>query len=113
YFKIFGGEGDSVHLSDAFLPFVVLLIVLVLLHLLIALLLPLRWPAIRAEFHRQLGDRLRHELETAYTPLPVELAHALLTDRREADKVIAEAREVAVWLQGREQTASIAGLYGA
>jgi len=36
--------------TDLLLPAVVVLIILVLMHVIIALVLPLRWPAIRAEF---------------------------------------------------------------
>ena len=48
------------------MPLVVLVGVLVVLHLLIALLLPMRWSAIRDEFHKHLEQRLQQELETAY-----------------------------------------------
>lgn len=112
YFNIYGSDSSSVHLSDVFLPFVVLLIVLVLLHLLISLLLPLRWPAIRGEFQRRLAERLRSELNAAYLPVPEEVAGALLRERQQAQKVIAEAADVATWLTGREQSAGVAGLYG-
>src|SRR5207244_4128742 len=43
YFDLWD-KGYQVHLADVLLPAVVLLIVLVCLHILITLLLPLRWP---------------------------------------------------------------------
>src|SRR5205807_6069764 len=55
-------RGYEVHLIDALLPLIVLLITLVMLHILIALLLPLRWRAIRGEFQGQLEQRLHTEL---------------------------------------------------
>ena len=99
-------------LFDAFLPLVVLLIVLVMLHILIVLLLPLRWPAIRGEFHRQLEGRLQTELASAYAPIPGDVAEALNGERRQVQQFLGEVREVAAWLGQREQAASIAGLYG-
>jgi hypothetical protein len=106
------GSADSVHLSDVLLPGVVLLAVLVLLHLLIALLLPLRWPNIRGEFQRLLESRLRQELADVYLPVPAEVAESLRSERRQVEKISAQTREVAAWLQQREKSASIEGLYG-
>ncbi len=90
----------------------VLLAVLIILHILIGLLLPLRWPAIRGEFERMLDARLRQELEAVYLPIPGEVAEDLRNERRQVEKVAAEAREVASWLEQREKSASIEGLYG-
>ncbi len=94
------------------MPFLATLVVLIILHLLIGLLLPLRWVAIRAEFRKQLGQRVQRELEGIYGPLAEELAAGLLQERAALDKMIAEVGEVAAWLRQREQSASIAGLYG-
>jgi hypothetical protein len=94
------------------LPLAVLLCVLVLLHLLIALLLPMRWPAIREQFKKRLGERLQEELNSTYAAVPGELATALAEERKQIETVVAETKEVAGWLQEREQAASIAGLYG-
>ena len=63
-------DNYKVQLFDVVLPFIVLLIVLMILHVLIALVLPLRWPAIRGEFQRQLERRLRSDLESAYAAIP-------------------------------------------
>ncbi len=104
--------GYQVHTTDILLPFVVLLAVLIVLHILIGLLLPLRWPAIRGEFEAQLDARLRQELDAVYLPLPGEVAEGLRNERRQVEKVAAEAHEVASWLEQREKSASIEGLYG-
>jgi hypothetical protein len=106
------GHGYNPHWTDVLLPVIVLVAVLVLLHVVIALLLPFRWAKIRGEFARKLDEQLRQELENVYEPIPGEIAVALRTERRQVEKVLSEAREVASWLQAREKSASIEGLYG-
>jgi hypothetical protein len=94
------------------LPLVVLLLVLVIMHLVITLLLPMRWSTIRGEFRRQLEDHLQADLESVFLPIPGELAEALQAERAEVERLLAETGEVAAWLTEQEQAASIAGLYG-
>ena len=43
-------ESYQFHLTDVLVPFVVLLMVLIVLHIVIVLILPIRWPTIRGEF---------------------------------------------------------------
>ncbi len=105
-------KGYEVHPADMLLPVFVVLAVLIILHLLIAILLPLRWPAIRSEFQKRLEVRLQQELESVYAPIPGDVAEAVLQDRRQVEKLAAETREVAAWLEKREQSGAIAGLYG-
>jgi hypothetical protein len=113
YFNPFQNPGISPpHLADMLLPVFVVLAVLIILHLLIAVLLPLRWPAIRGEFQKRLEVRLRQELEGVYAPIPGDVADAVAQDRRQVEKLAAETREVAAWLEKREQSGAIAGLYG-
>jgi hypothetical protein len=108
-----GSSNDSVHLSDVLLPFVALISVLVILHLLIVLLMPLRWAAIRGEFGRQLSTRVQQDLEAAYSSVPGEVAQGFLQERRQNEKLSGEVNEVATWLGEREQSATgIEGLYG-
>lgn len=97
---------------DVFMPAIVLVVVLLTLHLLIYLLLPLRWDKIRDTFHRQLEKRVREELEAAYLDMPGDLAEQLNEDRKKVEKLQGEAREVAAWLARREQASGIVGLYG-
>jgi 50S ribosome-binding GTPase len=97
---------------DLALPIFVTLAVLVILHVLIALLLPLRWSQIRGEFKSRLEKRLQQELENVYGPVPEDLAALLLAERRQVEKLAGETREVASWLRQREQSASVTGLYG-
>ncbi len=98
--------------SDLLLPPVVVLLTLVLLHLVIALLLPLRWPAIRAEFEDRLRARLHAEMAEYYGQVPLDLARAIDAERRDAEQLLGEVREVTSWLEQREQAASIVNLYG-
>jgi energy-coupling factor transporter ATP-binding protein EcfA2 len=104
--------GREFHLSDLFLPVMVMVMVMIVLHVLIAVLLPMRWLAIRAEFEKHLESRLRAELERGYSAAPAEVAQALLAERRQVEQFLGEIREVTGWLEQREQAASIAGLYG-
>jgi hypothetical protein len=113
YFNLWGVQpAPETRTVDILLPLIVLLAVLVILHLLIVLLLPLRWSAIRGEFHAQLEARLRKDLEEVYAPVPTDLADQLREERKQVEKLVAQTREVATWLAKREQSASITGLYG-
>ncbi len=100
------------HWGDLLLPFIVMVMMLIVLHVLIAIFLPLRWQSIRTEFENHLEERLRAELERGYLAAPAEVAQTLLAERREVEHFLDEIREVAGWLEQREQAASIAGLYG-
>jgi hypothetical protein len=88
------------------------LTVIIVLHLLILLLLPVRWPAIRGEFHRALESRLSEELGRVYLPVPGEVAAALADERRQVDALVADTKQVADWLAARQQAAHVAELYG-
>ncbi len=100
------------HLGELFMPLVVVVMVMIVLHVLITIFLPLNWKALRSDFERQLGDRLRADMVSEYGPLPGRLAEDLLAERRQVDQFVGEIREVAAWLSQREQSASIMGLYG-
>ena len=87
-------------------------IILVLLHIAIALVMPMRWPAMRGEFLRHLERRLQTELQSVYAPIPNEVANVMQQERRQVQRLAAETGEVASWLEQREQAATISGLYG-
>jgi hypothetical protein len=106
------GEETMPQLADFLLPLVVVLVVLVVLHVLIALLLPLRWHAIRGEFQRRLEARVRGELESVYGPVPGDVAETLRNERKQVEQLLGETREVAAWLEQRQQAASVRELYG-
>jgi hypothetical protein len=98
--------------GDLFLLFAAVLMVLIILHVLVSLFLPLRWPAIRSEFQGQLERRLHADLEEAYTAVPNEVAALLRAERGQMEKLLGDVREVTRWLEQREQAASIAAMYG-
>jgi hypothetical protein len=99
-------------LGDLALPIIAVLAVLVLLHIGIALVMPMRWPAMRGEFLRHLERRLQSELESVYAPIPGDVALIMRQERRQVEQLADQTREVASWLEQREHDASIAGLYG-
>ena len=92
---------------------IVPLVVIIVFHLLILLLLPVRWPAIRGEFRKRLDARLIAELERVYLPIPGDIAAALQEERKQVDALIADAKQVNDWLTERQQAARVAELYGA
>lgn len=102
----------SFNWQDLLLPAVVMVLVIVLLHVLIAVVLPMRWPALRAEVENALKQRLGDELRRHYAPLPTTAAHEVLGERRQVEALLNEVREVTAWLESREQAASITNLYG-
>jgi hypothetical protein len=101
-----------VSMLDLLLPFALTLVVLILLQLLCALVLPVRWSAVRQDFHRQLVTRLESELAGVYAGIPEATAQALLKEQARVDELLAAVREVRTWLEEKQTAASIAGLYG-
>jgi energy-coupling factor transporter ATP-binding protein EcfA2 len=89
------------------------LTVMVVFHLLIVTLLPVRWPGIRGDFSRALGKRFEAELDQAYLPVPGEVAAALEAERKELNALLADGRQVSEWLAARQSAARIGELYGA
>jgi hypothetical protein len=89
---------------------IVPLVTVVVLHMLVEMLLPMRWPAIRGEFQRRLNRRLAEALHDAYAPIPADVAASLRADRERVEQLRAEVAEVAGWLAQREQAANIQGL---
>lgn len=88
------------------------LTVMVVFHLLIVALLPVRWPAIRGDFSRALGKRFEAELDQAYLPVPGETAAAIAAERAELDSLLADGKQVSEWLAARQGAARIGELYG-
>jgi energy-coupling factor transporter ATP-binding protein EcfA2 len=98
--------------SELLMPVIVTLISLVAMQVLIQLVLPLRWPRIRGEFQGLLEQRLRQALLGGYAAIPVDLAEELRGERRKVEDLVKEVREVFAWLEQRQQSASVTGLYG-
>ncbi|QEL18053.1 GTPase [Limnoglobus roseus] len=95
------------------LPFFVTLGTLILLHVLVSLVFPVRWPAIRGEFERKLRGRLEAEYLRAYQSVPKESAANVLQDRQQVESVIRETGEITEWLTARESATHVGELYGA
>jgi hypothetical protein len=88
------------------------LTVVIVFHLLILLLLPIRWPAIRGRFLAKLRSRLSAEMERVYLPIPGEIAATLSHERHQVDQLLDQTNTVAAWLQERQQAAHVSELYG-
>ncbi len=94
------------------LPLYITLGVLVVLHLVILAVLPVRWAAIRGEFRGRLAGKLRDEFRRAFLPVPDETAAAVADEKRQVEYLVTETREVADWLRDREEAAHVGELYG-
>jgi hypothetical protein len=104
--------GVEFHLWDLAKLAAAPLLVMIVLHVLIVLVLPLRWHAIQGVFQRQLERRLQAELTQAFARIPDDTLEGLRDDQRRIEKLLGEVREVTGWLDQREHAATIAGLYG-
>jgi len=93
-------------------PLAVVILTMVILHVLIAVLIPMRWPTLRTQFHRKLQDRLNTELTSVYAPLTGQLAADLNADRERVQHYLGEVQSIASWLREREQAASVGQLFG-
>ena len=69
------------------------------------------WGAIRAQFHAELSQRLREELEQYYNQVPIDITQEVLTERRQIESFLSEIREVTSWLtdRGSGMTVAITG----
>ena len=88
------------------------LTVVIVFHLLVLLILPIRWPAIRGEFRSHLIAHLAEQLERAYLAVPGDIATALRDERKQVEVLVAETNQVANWLTERQQAARVGELYG-
>ena len=88
------------------------LVVIIILHLLIVVVLPVRWPAIRNQFRAELGRRLAEELDRVYLSIPSDVAAAIREERAQVEQFLTETKQVSEWLASRQQAARIAELYG-
>jgi energy-coupling factor transporter ATP-binding protein EcfA2 len=88
------------------------LTVVIVFHLLILLVLPVRWPGIRGEFTRALLARFQAELDRIYLAVPAGLAAELIEERKDVEALLADEKQVADWLAVRQQAARIGELYG-
>jgi hypothetical protein len=100
------------YIFDFIVPFLLTLIVVVILHVLISLLLPMRWATIRGEFRRRLEERLVHSMREAFLSIPGDVAEELRQERKHMEALRGDVAKVSEWLDERQHTANIAGLYG-
>jgi hypothetical protein len=98
--------------SELFLPIGATVGSLVMLHALIVLVLPLRWLKIRSEFQGRLEQRIKESLSGAYSPIPGDLAAEMKTERERTEMLVKEVAEVSTWLEQRQKSSTITGLYG-
>jgi hypothetical protein len=103
---------NKIQLFDVMIPGVVLLFVLIVLHMVMLLFMPMRWPAIRNDFQRRLTKRVHDELASVYGSIPGEVAAALAVERQQIEALIIESRRLSSWLGEQEQAASVQSLYG-
>jgi hypothetical protein len=111
-YRYFMQENYQPSIFGILLPFLLTLVVLILFHLLIDWILPLRWPTIRGEFERQLERRIGEWLEAAYATLPEEMNAQLAAERRQIAGLLAEADEILGYVNRQQRAAQIEGLYG-
>ncbi len=110
--RFFLVEDFTPSLFHVFLPLFVTFGVLVLCHVLVMIVFPLRWPAIREQFQDLLKVRLNEEYSRIYLPIPGELAMGVLSERTTVDEIIRELKESSEWLTARESAAKVDELYG-
>ena len=101
-----------IQLLDFLKPVLVMLFVLILLHVIMLLLMPMRWPAIRNDFQRRLAKRTRQELDRVYGVIPDEVARAVAQERKEIDDLTSETNRISAWLGEQERAVSVQSLYG-
>jgi len=110
-YKVFA-EGDAPTLVLLLMPLYLTLAVLILMQVVISVALPVKWTAIRGEFKERLGKKLREEFGRMFLPIPHEIAAAVKDERKQAETLAAETKQVAEWLNEREHAANVGDLYG-
>jgi hypothetical protein len=103
---------NKIQLFDVLIPGIVLLFVLIVLHMVMLLFMPMRWPAIRSDFQRRLARRIQDELSLVYGSIPGEVAAALALERKQIEEMVIESRRISTWLRDQEQAAGVESLYG-
>ncbi|MBY0523769.1 MAG: 50S ribosome-binding GTPase [Gemmataceae bacterium] len=99
-------------LTDLLIPLGATLLMVIVMHILIVLVLPLRWIKIRGEFQSMLSQRLQTALSRAYSAIPTDLADELRGERRKVEDLVGKVKDVSSWLEQRQQAATVASLYG-
>lgn len=111
-YRFFMEESFSASLVLILMPVYLTLGTLILLHVLIGTLLPVRWATIREDFRNRLRDSLSGQLSGVFGPIPDDMAAVIREEKKQAEALVAETNQVAEWLNDREQAAHIGELYG-
>jgi hypothetical protein len=106
-------KGFEMSLGNVMIPFALTLAVLMAFHVLIHLLLPLRWPAIRGQFLRRLATETHDRMAAAYLPAPAQVAAEVAAERTRVEALIRQVQELSNLLAARRQSAGIDAMYGA
>jgi energy-coupling factor transporter ATP-binding protein EcfA2 len=99
-------------IAHMLMPLYVVVATLVLLHVLIGFVFPVRWSSIRDRFRECLMQRLNHEYEQTYLMLPAAAASEVASERVRVDEIAKETHDVIAWVHARESAASVGELYG-
>jgi len=105
-------EGITPTLVVALLPVYTTLATLVFVQVLVALLLPVRWSAIRERFRSRIEATLLADFEGVFRGIPDETSAAIRDEKRQVEALIAETKQVADWLKEREEATRAGELYG-
>jgi hypothetical protein len=111
-YRFFMEETFNASLVWLLMPLYLTLGTLILLHVLIGTLLPVRWATIREDFRARLQETLTGQLHGVFGPIPDEIAAVIREEKRQAEALVAETNQVARWLNDREQAAHVGELYG-
>jgi len=111
-YRFFTDDSFNASLAWLLMPVYLTLGTLILLHVLIGSLLPVRWATIREDFRERLDEKLTDQLHGVFVPIPDEIAGVIREEKRQAEALAAETNQVAAWLSAREQAAHVGELYG-
>lgn len=111
-YRFFTDDSFNASLAWLLMPVYLTLGTLILLHVLIGSLLPVRWATIREDFRDRLRDKLTDQLRAVFAPIPDEIATVVREEKRQAEVLATETNQVSAWLNDREHAAHIGELYG-
>lgn len=97
--------------SDLFLPFAAAFLALVVFVLVLNLLLPSRWPAIRSALCRQLREQIISILREQFLTLPAKLSVNYAAERAAIEALRVEIGAVRSWIATQEKSAEVTALY--
>jgi len=81
------------------------------MQLLIALVLPIRWSAVRGDFQKHLLEALTKRLNDAFLAVPTDLANQLATERQAVLQLRDSVEELIAFLRQRQQATHIGELF--